>query len=97
MSVNLSGVGPGGEAGQGIESLEESADDLVGVFLGAQAIELRQHLRERFLDLADGALRIVLTMRIEAPLALHELFAVEVGQGLKKDRLCLWTRVGEKA
>ena len=94
--MNLSRVRPGGKAGQGIESLEEGAHDLVGVFLGAQPIELRDHLGERLLDFADRALLIALTMRIEAPLALYELFAVEVGQGVK-DRLCLWTRVGEKA
>ena len=93
--MNLSGVGPGGEAGEGIELLQEAADDLVGVFLGAQAIELRDHPGQRLLDLADCALGIVFTVRIEAPLALHELFAIEAGQGVK-DRLGLGTRIGEK-
>ena len=36
FSVNLSGVGPGGEAGHGVELLEEAADDLVGVSVSAQ-------------------------------------------------------------
>jgi len=78
-SVSVSGVGPGGKAGDNVELSEEAADDLVGVSFGAEAIELRHHLGERFFDIGDGAVRVVLTLLFEAAFALCKFFAVEVG------------------
>jgi hypothetical protein len=57
---------------------EKAADDLVGVSFRAKAIELRHHLGERTLDIADSALRVELTLLLETAFALDEFFSVEV-------------------
>lgn len=78
ISVRVSGVGPGGRAGNCIELLKEATYDLIGICCRAQPIELRQHLGQRLLNFADGAVRIILTLRVEAALAFDELFPVKV-------------------
>jgi len=76
--VHLPGIGPGGKPGHEVELSKKLADDLVGITLGAQPIELGHDLQERLLDVADGALRVVLTLLVETALALDELFAIEI-------------------
>jgi hypothetical protein len=92
----VSGIGPGGKAGDDVELAEEAADDLIRVSFGAEAIELRHHLHERFLDIGHGAGRIVLTLLFEAALALRKFFAVEIGNRMK-DRIALRARIGQEA
>ena len=82
----MSGIGPGGEPGDDVELSEEPADDLVGVSLGAQPIELGHDLDERLLDVADRVLRVVLALLFETALALEEFFAVEICDRME-DRL----------
>lgn len=94
--MNLSGIGPGGEAGDGIELLEEATDDLVRVGRRAQVIELRHHPRQRPFHLADHALGIELTLRVEAALTLDEFLAVEIGQRMQCG-FWLRTRIGEES
>ena len=77
--MDLPMVGPTGHARHEVELSEESADDLVGVLRRAQVVELFEHLAQRLLHVVHRALRIVLALLVEALLALHELFAVEVG------------------
>lgn len=77
--MSVSGVGPGGKAGDNVELSEEAADDLVGISCGAQAIELRHHFRQRFFDVGNGAVRVVLALLFEAAFALGKFFEVEVG------------------
>ena len=94
--MNLSGIGPGRKAGDDVELSEEAADDLVGVSFGAQAIELRHHLGERFLDIGDGVLGIELALLIEAAFALGKFFAVEIRQGMENG-IALRARIGQEA
>ena len=79
----MAGVGPGRKPGHDIELTEEAADDLIGVGGRTQLIELRHHRRERLFDVADRPLRVVLALLFETALALDELFAVEIRDGLK--------------
>ena len=95
VSVDLAGIGPGHEPGDDVELPKEAAHDLVGVSLCTQPIELRHDPRERPLHVADGALRVVLTLLFEAALALHELFAIEGGNGIER-RLTGWARIGQE-
>jgi hypothetical protein len=69
--------------GHEIELLEHVADDLVGFVLFAQLIELRHDLPERPLDIADGALGVVLALCVETALATNEFFPVEIRKGVK--------------
>ncbi|MGH7341290.1 MAG: hypothetical protein ACREKH_12445, partial [Candidatus Rokuibacteriota bacterium] len=96
VSVNLSGVGPGGEAGDSVELLEEAADDLVSLGRCAQPVELCHNLRQRPFHLTDHALGIELALRVEALLTFHEFFAVEIRQGMERG-LWLRTRIGEES
>ena len=74
----MPGIGPGGTPGHEIELLEQMAYDLIGLVLFTQLVELRHHLRERLLDIADGALGIVLTLRVKTTLTTYELFSVKI-------------------
>jgi hypothetical protein len=94
--VNLSGVGPGGKAGDDVELAEKAADDLVGVSAGAQTIELRHHFGERFLDVGNGAFRVVLTLLIEAAFALHKFFTIEIRNGMESG-IALRASIGQEA
>jgi hypothetical protein len=75
--VNLTMVGPGGKPGERVELPKKTADNLVGILLRAETIELLHHADQRSLDIANRALGIVLTLLLETPLALHELFTIE--------------------
>ena len=77
-SVDLVGIGPGGQPGDDIELPEELTDDLVGIGLGAEAVELANDFQERLLDVVNGALRIELALLLQAPLALEKLFTIEI-------------------
>jgi hypothetical protein len=78
ISVCVSGIGPGGGTGDRIELLQEPTHDLIGIGRLTEHVQLSQHCRERLLNFADGAVRIVLTLRFQAALALDELFPVKV-------------------
>lgn len=94
--MNLFGIGPGGQAGDNVELPKQAADHFVGVTLGTQPVELRHHLGERSLDVADGAFGIELALLFETPLALGKFFAIKTGMGMQ-NRIALWTRVGQEA
>ena len=55
-SVGVLGIGPGGEAGDDVEFLEERADQLRSVVLRAELLELSHDSGERRFDVGDGAL-----------------------------------------
>ena len=75
----MPGIGPGGTPGHEIELLKNVADDLIGFVLFTQLIELRHHFGERSLDIADGALGVVLALRVKTALTANELFTIEIG------------------
>ena len=94
--MHLPGIGPGGQPSHEVELSKKPTDDLVGISLGTQPIELRHDFHERLLDIADRAFRIMLALLIEAALALHEFFAVEIGNGMEH-RVARGSRVGQVA
>jgi hypothetical protein len=76
--VDVSGIRPGREARDDVKLSEEAADHLIGVTLGAEAIDLRHHAGQGLLDVADGAFGIVLALLFEAALALDKFFSIEI-------------------
>src|SRR5687767_4467158 len=93
--VYVAGVGPGGKPGDDVELPEEFADDLVGVSLGAQQIELSHDFQEGLLNVLDRPLRVVLPLLLQALLALQEFFAIEIGNRIE-NRLAMGTRIGQE-
>lgn len=81
--MNLSRVGPGGEAGQDIELAKQAADDLIGVSSDAELVDLGHHSGQRALNVFDGLLRIMLALAFQAALTAHEFFTIETGKGMK--------------
>jgi hypothetical protein len=79
----LPGIGPGGTPGHQVNLLQHIAHDLIGVVLLAQLIELGHHTRERSLDIADGALGVVLALSIETALTAKEFLSIEIGKGMQ--------------
>lgn len=80
--MDLPGIGPGRKSGDDVELSEEAADHFVGVSIGTETIELGHHLEERFLNVSNRVLRVVLALLVETPLTLHELFAIEILYGV---------------
>jgi hypothetical protein len=74
----LAGIGPGGQPGDNVELPEEPADDLVGIGLGTEAVELTNDFHEGLLDVVNRALRIELALLFQAALSLDELFTVKI-------------------
>jgi hypothetical protein len=94
--VDVPGIGPDRQAGEYVELAEQLAHDLIPITLRAQPIQFRHDTRESPLDFADGVFRVELAMGFEVLLAAHELFAVEVQQGMNDYRALGWGVV-EKA
>jgi len=59
--------------------VQKLADNLIGVLLHAESIELFEDSSKRRLDVTDDALGVVLTLQLQAALMFEELFAVELG------------------
>ena len=76
-------IGPGGTPGHEIELLQNVAHDLVGLVLFTQLVQLGHDAREGAFDVADGALRVELTLRLETTLATDEFFSVKIGKGMQ--------------
>ena len=89
-------IGPGRKAGYQIELPQDTADELVGFVLLTQLVKLGHDLRERAFDVADGALRIVLALRVQAALTSNEFFAVEIRKGMQ-DAIARRRRIGQEA
>ena len=83
-SVRLPGVRPDRKSGHDVKLSKEAADDFIGASGGTQPIEFRHHAGERLLRVQDGSLRVVLPLCLEALLALHELFSIEVRDRMHK-------------
>ena len=79
----MPGIGPGRAPGDEVNLLKNVAHDLIRLVLFAQLIELGHHAHERSFDIADGALGVVLALRVETALAPNELFPVEIGKGMQ--------------
>ena len=75
----MPGIGPGRKASCEIELPQHVTDHAIGFTIGAQLIELGHHFAQRGFNIVDGALRVVLALRIETALTAHELFAIETG------------------
>ena len=90
----MAGIGPGGEPGRNVELPEEPADDLVGVVLTAQPVELTDDLQQRLLDVLYRSFRIELALLIETALAFQKFFTVKV-----EHRIDDWLarRIGQEA
>src|SRR5690606_17811410 len=78
-SVRVSGISPGGKAGDEIEFLEKGTDELVGVFPGAEVIELTHRPGQCGLHVGNGPLREVVAMLLQTLLMLEKFFPVELG------------------
>jgi hypothetical protein len=94
--MNVSGIGPGGKPGDGIELAENLAHDFIGIAFGAEAIDFCHHLGERPFDVGDGALGVELALPLQATLTFHKFFPVEIQQGMY-NRIALRTRIGQEA
>ena len=64
--------------GHEIELLQNVADDLVGLVLFTQLVQLGHDLCEGTFDVADSSLRVVLTLLVETTLTTYELFSVKI-------------------
>ena len=64
--MKLFGIGPAGEAGDGVELSEQLPHQLVGVVFRAQLFELAEDARQRLIGIGDGAFREVLALPREA-------------------------------
>jgi hypothetical protein len=89
-------IGPALWAGDGVELVEEAADDLIGVGGGAEMVELVENFVEGLFDVADGPFRVELALLFETALTLEELFPVEIRSGIE-DRIAQRARVGQEA
>ena len=76
-------IGPGRTPGHEIELLQNVADDLIGFVLFTQLVQLGHDLCEGAFDVADGPLRVVLTLRVETTLAAYEFFPIEIGERMQ--------------
>ena len=74
----MPGIGPGRTPGHEIELLQNVTHNLIGFVLFTQLVQLGHHLCERAFDVADGSLRVVLTLRVKTTLATYELFSVKI-------------------
>ena len=74
-------VGPGRQAGEQIELAQQAANDLLGVSLAAELIELVHDARQRSLHVENRALGVVLALILKALSMFEEFFAIEIGQG----------------
>ncbi len=79
----MPGIGPGRTPGHEIELLQNVAHDLIGLVLFTQLVQLGHDLGEGAFDVADGSLRVVLTLRVETTLTTYELLSVEIGKGMQ--------------
>jgi hypothetical protein len=82
--MDVPGIGPAGQASHDFELPQEAADHLVGVLLCGKLFQLGQDARQRRLDRRDRALRIVLTLLLEAVLQLEKLFTIKIGADGRK-------------
>jgi hypothetical protein len=80
----LGGISPGCKPGDNVELLKKAADDLVGVRLGTEPIQLRQDAGQRLHGIIDGGLGKVLALLLETALALHEYFTIERGNLIER-------------
>ena len=71
VSVCVLGIGPGRKPGDAVELLEERADQLFGVCLGGELIELTDDLGKGCFDVRDRAFRIVGPLALQAALVTH--------------------------
>ena len=76
-------IGPGRTPGHEIELLQNVTHDLIGLVLLTQLVQLGHDLCEGAFDVADGPLRVVLTLRVETTLATYEFLSVEIGEGIQ--------------
>lgn len=74
----MPGIGPGRTPGHEIELLQNVTHNLIGFVLFTQLVQLGHHLCERAFDVADGSLRVVLTLRVKTTLTTYELFSVKI-------------------
>jgi hypothetical protein len=64
--------------GHEIDLLQNVAHNLIGLVLFTQLVQLGHDLCEGAFDVADGSLRVVLTLRVKTTLTTYELFSVKI-------------------
>jgi hypothetical protein len=64
--------------GHEIDLLQNVAHNLIGLVLFTQLVQLGHDLREGAFDVADGSLRVVLTLRVKTTLTTYELLSVKI-------------------
>jgi hypothetical protein len=80
--MKLTGFRPGGQLGDEVELAEELTHHLTGIVALTQLFELRHDAREGLLGLSDGAVRVVLTLPLEALMMFEKLLAEEIRETL---------------
>jgi len=74
------GFDPGGKAGDAVNRSKEAADHLAGVVALTKALDFGDEPLQRVFGAADGFVRIVLPLSLEAGIVLAQFLAVEVRQ-----------------
>lgn len=74
----MPGIGPGRMPGHEIDLLQNVAHNLIGLVLFTQLVQLGHDLREGAFDIADGSLRVVLTLGVKTTLTTYELLSVKI-------------------
>lgn len=64
--------------GHEIDLLQNVAHNLIGLVLFTQLVQLGHDLREGAFDVADGSLRVVLTLGVKTTLTTYELLSVKI-------------------
>jgi hypothetical protein len=80
--MELTGFGPHRQLCDDVELPKELPYHLAGIVSLAELFELRHDSRQRFFGLADGHVRIVLTLTLETRMMFKELLAVEIREAL---------------
>ncbi len=92
--MELTGIGPSGELGHAVESSEEFANHLAGILTLANIVDLGHQTGQRVLGLADGHIRVVLALTLEAGVMFVQFLPEEVCQtltgGVPEERLVTW-------
>ena len=64
--------------GHEIDLLQNVAYNLIGLVLFTQLVQLGHDLCEGAFDVADGSLRVVLTLRVKTTLTTYEFLSVKI-------------------
>ena len=92
--MELTGIGPSGKLGDTVEFSKELTNRPAGILALAEKFDLCHQAGQRILRLADGHVRVVLALALEAGVVLVQFLPEEVGQtltgGIPERKLVTW-------